>query len=216
MKDPLNTPDSKRTLILFRHGETPWNYAGRIQGHLDVPLNARGRAQAKRLKPHLARLKIEAILTSDLCRAWETAELASPGPHIPIRYDPRLRETFLGPLQGLTKEELHHHYPESRAALGEGPPFPYLSDEAVQGLGAELPSSVLARAREAIEEDLHRRPVRILGISSHGGVIRRLLQHALQSKVLPPPVPNAALYPIEVDLLSHEWRMIPVMELARS
>ena len=63
------------TLLLIRHGETDWNAEHRWQGHADVPLNARGREQAKALAEELAPEGIDAIYASDLSRARDTAEI---------------------------------------------------------------------------------------------------------------------------------------------
>ena len=68
-----------KTLFLFRHGETDWNVQERFQGHLDVPLNDKGRAQAAGIIPYLRENKIEAILSSDLSRALETAQIVARG-----------------------------------------------------------------------------------------------------------------------------------------
>ena len=56
-------------IYAFRHGQTDWNAEGRVQGHLDVPLNTEGRRQAEALAPRLVALKIQSILSSDLNRA---------------------------------------------------------------------------------------------------------------------------------------------------
>ena len=64
-------------LFLFRHGETDWNRAGRLQGHTDTPLNATGLAQAaalvERLRPHY----LDAVVSSDLQRAWTTGRIVA-------------------------------------------------------------------------------------------------------------------------------------------
>jgi broad specificity phosphatase PhoE len=62
-------------LLLVRHGETDWNAEGRLQGHTDRPLNEYGRRQAQRLADELAGEELEAIYSSDLARARETAEI---------------------------------------------------------------------------------------------------------------------------------------------
>ncbi len=63
------------TLLLVRHGETDWNAEGRLQGHTDRPLSDYGRRQARRLGEELEGEGLEAIYSSDLARAHETAEI---------------------------------------------------------------------------------------------------------------------------------------------
>lgn len=62
-------------IYLVRHGQTDWNIEHRIQGQTDVPLNATGRAQAVELSEKLSNFNIQKIISSDLSRAKETAEI---------------------------------------------------------------------------------------------------------------------------------------------
>jgi broad specificity phosphatase PhoE len=89
---------------LIRHGETDWNVDHRIQGVTDIPLNARGVAQAQRLAGRLAHVGFDAIFSSDSQRAHATAQHALPG--APIVTDPRLRELAYGVFEGERWESL--------------------------------------------------------------------------------------------------------------
>ncbi len=89
------------TLVLVRHGETAWNVEGRIQGHLDVPLNETGLAQAAAVGKRFRSERFDAIYSSDLIRAFRTASPVVANPEVDIIRDPRLRERHLGVLQGL-------------------------------------------------------------------------------------------------------------------
>lgn len=93
------------TLLLVRHGETDWNAERRWQGHADVPLNARGRAQAEALAEQLAADHIDAIYSSDLSRAYDTAAIVAARVGLPVIVEPDLREIDVGPLEGLTSDE---------------------------------------------------------------------------------------------------------------
>jgi len=95
------------TLLLVRHGETDWNAERRWQGHTDVPLNERGREQARALAEELAADgRVDAIYSSDLSRARATAETVAERLGLPVTVDPDLREIDVGSREGLTGEEV--------------------------------------------------------------------------------------------------------------
>ena len=98
-------------LVLWRHGETDYNAAGRMQGHLDVPLTPTGWNQARFAVPALARFDPEIVCTSDLRRATDTATVFTEATGVPLRVDKRLRETHLGRWQSLTPEEVEQGWP---------------------------------------------------------------------------------------------------------
>ena len=93
------------TLLLVRHGETDWNADGRLQGQTDRRLSEFGRAQARRLADELAAQELEAIYSSDLARARETAEIVGTRVGLPVTLDPDLREKDWGTWEGLTAVE---------------------------------------------------------------------------------------------------------------
>ena len=87
-------------IYLLRHGQTDWNLERRIQGHLDIPLNETGKKEALVCLEKLSSLDIDKIISSDLIRAKETAQIINEKLHLPIHFDSRLREVNLGNLQG--------------------------------------------------------------------------------------------------------------------
>lgn len=93
------------TLLLVRHGETDWNAEGRLQGHTDRPLSDYGRRQARRLAEELEGEELEAIYSSDLARAHETAEIVGERLGLPISLEPALREKDWGSWEGLDAVE---------------------------------------------------------------------------------------------------------------
>jgi 2,3-bisphosphoglycerate-dependent phosphoglycerate mutase len=93
------------TLLLVRHGETDWNAVGRLQGHTDRPLSDFGRRQAEQLATELEGEELEAIYSSDLARARETAEVVGERLGLPVVLDPDLREKDWGTWEGLTSVE---------------------------------------------------------------------------------------------------------------
>ena len=102
-------------LCLIRHGETDWNVARRIQGHTDIPLNHTGLEQARLLAQSLADEQFDAIYSSDLGRARQTAEAVAHRLHQTVRLDPLLRERHYGEFQALTYDEARARFPDAHA-----------------------------------------------------------------------------------------------------
>ena len=101
-------------ILAIRHGETAWNVDTRIQGQLDIGLNDTGRWQAQRLGAALADESLAAVYSSDLQRAWETAQILA-APHwargLVVRAEVGLRERHFGALQGRTWSEIETQWP---------------------------------------------------------------------------------------------------------
>lgn len=100
------------TLYLVRHGRTDWNDEGRYQGQADPPLNAAGRRQARATAEALRDVPFDAIYSSDLRRAWETAQALAEVKGLPVHLDRRLREIDQGEWEGLLASEIEARYPE--------------------------------------------------------------------------------------------------------
>ena len=100
----------KTTVILIRHGETDWNVVRRFQGLSDIPLNDTGRQQAGFAKNGLDGKIIDAIYTSPLQRAVETAEIIRGDREIPIYPTDGLREMGIGEWEGLLVSEIDEKY----------------------------------------------------------------------------------------------------------
>src|SRR5438876_6792690 len=111
-KSTLTSLNGVTTLILARHGETDWNRDGRCQGHADPPLNERGREQALELAELLADEPIEAVYSSDLRRAHETARIVADRKGLDVIVDPQLRERDVGHWSGLTAAEIEERFPD--------------------------------------------------------------------------------------------------------
>ena len=98
-------------LIFIRHGETDWNLEGRWQGQADVPLNAAGLAQADLLARQIFdRYQPDAIYSSDLVRARQTAEPLALACGLPVLIDTRLREIHQGEWQGMLVTDIRARY----------------------------------------------------------------------------------------------------------
>lgn len=88
-------------IYLVRHGQTDWNVVHRTQGHMDIPLNDVGRKQVEILAEKMRCLKIDKIISSDLLRAFETAQIINRKRNAPLIRDIRLREVNYGDLEGV-------------------------------------------------------------------------------------------------------------------
>ncbi|MGB2692479.1 MAG: histidine phosphatase family protein [Thermodesulfobacteriota bacterium] len=108
-------------LILIRHGETDWNRIGRCQGVADIVLNENGKRQASELAHSLRDHNIDAIYSSDLKRARETAEHIAEHHGLPVRLEPGLQEMNQGDLEGLTFPDIRDQYAEVLKQWRESP-----------------------------------------------------------------------------------------------
>ncbi|MBS0293235.1 MAG: histidine phosphatase family protein [Proteobacteria bacterium] len=99
-------------IIAVRHGETAWNVDTRIQGHLDIPLNDTGLWQARQLGRALAEEHVAAIYSSDLQRAYATAEAVAQTTRAPLAPARGLRERSFGSFQGRTFRQIEEESPE--------------------------------------------------------------------------------------------------------
>ena len=109
-----------RRIIIWRHGRTAWNLAGRVQGQTDVPLDDIGREQAREAAARLASLQPTRIVTSDLSRARETADELGQLTGLTVETDVRLRERSFGVREGLTMTEAWEQFPEHMARWAAG------------------------------------------------------------------------------------------------
>ncbi len=108
-------------LILVRHGQTDWNVEGRYQGQAGPGLNERGRRQALEAARKLAGTPVEAVYTSDLPRAFETARIIADVLGAPVYPDERLRELHQGVWQGMLFSDIQTRYAETLRNFREDP-----------------------------------------------------------------------------------------------
>jgi broad specificity phosphatase PhoE len=108
------------TILLARHGESDWNRDRRWQGHADRPLTDLGREQARVLAGRLATTELDAVYSSDLQRARETAALVAELHGLPVRELSDLREVDVGSWSGLTRAEAEELFPDAFRRWTEG------------------------------------------------------------------------------------------------
>lgn len=103
-------------ILLIRHGETAWNAIRRLQGHLDIPLNVEGMRQAAALARAIEDEALDAVYSSDLLRARQTATAIAAPRGMEVRLDRGLRERCYGAFEGMLYAEIAARYPEAHAA----------------------------------------------------------------------------------------------------
>ena len=123
-------------LVLWRHGQTAWNAQRRFQGHSDISLDETGHEQARDAARHLAAMHPDAIFSSDLARAAETAAYLGELTRLPVQLDKDLRERGGGAWEGLTDREIREGYPEAYAQWNppDGEPVSAVADRVAAAL----------------------------------------------------------------------------------
>lgn len=158
-------------LILVRHGETVWNQENRWQGQADVPLSASGQTQAQRLAQRLLteRQQVHAIYSSDLARAFQTAEILGESLGLLPLPEQGWREMDIGRWSGLTTAEVATRYAEEWERLRSGEDLP-------RG-GGETFAQFQGRLIHAVQRLFAQHAGQRVMIVSHGGAVRAFLLH---------------------------------------
>jgi broad specificity phosphatase PhoE len=162
----------ERLVYIVRHGTTDWNQEKRIQGHLDPPLNAVGRSQASLVSQRLMQLGATALYSSDLQRAYHTAQVIGQGVGLRVVQKTGLREINFGSWQGLTSQQIRERDPDGYAARRANP-------YDVTPAGGETWRQFYDRAVRALHEIIESTPAQRLIVVTHGGVCMVLGLRAL-------------------------------------
>lgn len=189
-------------ICLVRHGETDWNAEKRIQGQTDIPLNATGRAQALAAAFGLSHHAFTAIYSSDLARAWQTAQAASERLGIEIHGEAGLRERHYGIFQGLTPAEGAQRHPDAHARYAvRDPDYDFETGETLRGFAVRVVEAVERLTR-------HHAGQSILAVT-HGGVLDVVYRQATDRPLERDrdfTIPNAALNWFDID--PHGWHLV--------
>ncbi|MBI2166887.1 MAG: histidine phosphatase family protein [Candidatus Omnitrophica bacterium] len=171
-------------LFLIRHGETPWTRARRYQGRSDIPLNAKGRKQARAIARFLKREKPTRLYTSGLRRAQETAQIIAPSLKLKPQVDPCLNELDFGSWEGA-------HYPElskNSSALFRR----WREGKLRRPPGGESVDLLARRVRKFFRKITKRHPEETVVVVTHGGPIKMFLFDVLGAR-------RASLWSFRVD-----------------
>ena len=180
------------TFYFVRHGESEGNAARIFTGHSDSPLTSRGRTQAAAVADELDKVKFDRIVSSDLSRSRDTAELIAKRRGIPVEVVPELREIDVGERTGKTFDE----------TVG----MPDWNDDGfVAWPGGETLDQVVARTLGAIERLTRESPGKTILVVGHGGVNRILLSHfqGILPKLDRTPAANTNISVVHTDGKTH-------------
>lgn len=188
---------------LIRHGETDWNAEKRLQGQIDIQLNAMGEAQARAVRPGLAKYDFSAAYSSDLARAWRTAQMATDGLRMPaVLPAPTFRERHYGVYQGLTAAEALARHPEvHRHHATRNLEYDYETGESL--------CDFAVRVMDGFTELAARHRGETIVVFTHGGVLDIIYRVATGRGLEEPrdfPIPNAALNWLECQ--GGDWSLI--------
>jgi alpha-ribazole phosphatase/probable phosphoglycerate mutase len=166
-------------VLLVRHGETEWNAIRRVQGHLDSALSERGRQQAEAVAAHLKSVPLQAIYSSDLSRARDTAAPIAAAHGLTAVTSCDLREKSYGEWEGLTEAEIaaadpsgwrrYHVERQLDYAIPGGETWLQVQDRIVSAL-----QRILADHPNADDTVL---------LVGHGGSLRLAILHALHARL---------------------------------
>lgn len=175
---------------------TDWNRERRFQGHVDVPLNAQGRAQAQALAHAVAGVAFDYAVSSDLSRAYETAQIIRAGE--PPERDTRWREMDFGQWEGKTWEQIVERWPDAgahgrTAAMQYAPP------------GGETFALLLTRASAALDDLRTSGHKRIL-VVTHAGPLHAMLAALFAGVADSNQVPGVTFQPAGLTRIAVEER----------
>jgi 2,3-bisphosphoglycerate-dependent phosphoglycerate mutase len=159
-------------LVLLRHGQTAWNAEQRIQGQLDVPLDATGEWQAQRVAKGLAHEDFAAMYSSDLLRTQQTAAPLTLINGLKVGLDTGLRERGFGSFEGQTYQDIDMRWPEHARRWRE-------RDVHYQPGGGEDLLSFNERSVSTVLKLAAAHVGQTIAVFTHGGVLDCVYRHAL-------------------------------------
>ncbi len=153
-----------------RHGNTNWNIEQRAQGHSHNPLNETGMTQAHAVGKRLAEEDWEVMISSDLLRARQTAEIIASYLNLPILFDKRLREISRGKIEGTIEEERIEIWGEDWRQLD---------------LGEETIEALRARGAQFVEDTLKQYKGKKVLVITHGKFLIQTLHEICSNETDP-------------------------------
>jgi alpha-ribazole phosphatase len=145
-----------------------WNLEKKYQGHSDIELSPQGLFQAEKLAARLSHEKIDAVYSSDLSRAFKTAEYIADKHNLKVKTLPKLREVMFGQWEGLKFGEINERWPGEFEKL-------WLHPDEAKVPGGESFFEVRERSFEAFLEIVAAHGGETVVVVSHGGTIGAIL-----------------------------------------
>ncbi len=160
-------------LYIFRHGQTVWNKEHKIQGSADIELTDEGRALARKVAEDISDIRFDAIYSSPLMRAYETACILRGDRALEIVCDDRIREMDFGVLEGKSFHYIHSEGIDPRYSVFFSHPEAFERPQ-----GGESMAEVCARAASFIDDirGRHGASERIM-IVAHGTSNKAMMKH---------------------------------------
>ncbi len=177
-------------IIAIRHGETAWNALGRIQGHTDIGLNDNGHAQAQQVAQALSGEALDAIYSSDLQRAWQTAQAIAAVTAAPLHAEPGLRERCFGSFEGSSFAQIAQQQPQA-AELWRKRDVQFAPPDGGESL-LQLQERIAAAVQRVAAAHIGGH----IALVAHGGVLDMLYRLATRQHLQAPrtwQLPNAAI-----------------------
>ncbi|MBK7673784.1 MAG: histidine phosphatase family protein [Candidatus Accumulibacter sp.] len=189
-------------ICLVRHGETTWNAEKRIQGQIDIGLNAAGLVQAQAAADWLAGQPVTALYSSDLLRARQTAERLAVSLNLLPRFRPAFRERRYGLFEGLTYDESRARYPADYHSFETRDP------EFVIPFGGESLQQLYERVSAGLRQLAIEHFGQVIVVVTHGGVLD-IVNRLVRGNPLSSPrdflIPNAGIN--WVSVCGDSWRL---------
>lgn len=180
-----------KTLYLIRHGQTDWNFQRKMQGHTNIPLNELGRNQARSIQHFFTNNPVDKVFSSDLDRAFQTAEIATQSSSI-IKLE-SLREVNLGAIEGSTEPEILSKYGteawQKWISLEPHAEFAYP--------GGEPHTESRTRILESLQHLFTAHEFKKAAVCTHGLLIRRLGHHLRPDYTELLPIPNCGIFEVQ-------------------
>ncbi len=158
----------KTTILLVRHGQSLGNLHETFLGYTDLDLTELGHRQAEALAARLADVHLDAVYSSDLCRAMNTVLPAARAHGLAVTPDKRLREIFAGEWEGVTFDEIARRFPADRALWKQNIGL-------ARPTGGESVRELTERVKEALDEIAARHGGETVLVGTHATPVRSVM-----------------------------------------